>query len=111
MFIYIALKGTRGERIQQARKHRKMTQAEVARKMGVSRAAVGQWEINATKPDLDDMKKLASLLGFSASWLSWCEGRPIASTRSKAEVASVSATGIPEGFAALVPVSSLRLAS
>lgn len=51
-----------GNRIQLIRKRRRMTQAELAEKLGVSRSAVSMWEYGSNEPNLDTIKKLASAL-------------------------------------------------
>jgi transcriptional regulator with XRE-family HTH domain len=40
-----------------------MTQAELARRLGVSRQAVTAW-LNGSKPDADSMAKIEDLLGI-----------------------------------------------
>jgi transcriptional regulator with XRE-family HTH domain len=56
-----------GSRISKARKARGMNQEDVASLMGVSGAAVSQWENGQTKPR--DFKRLAALLGVTEVWL------------------------------------------
>lgn len=47
------------------RKMRKMTQEDVAEKVGVTRQAVAKWEAGETVPDLDKCRILAELFGVS----------------------------------------------
>ena len=49
----------------QMRKMRKMTQEDVAEKVGVTRQAVAKWESGETLPDLDKCRILAELFGVS----------------------------------------------
>jgi len=49
----------------QMRKMRKMTQEDVAEKVGVTRQAVAKWEAGETVPDLDKCRILAELFGVS----------------------------------------------
>ena len=49
----------------QMRKMRKMTQEDVAEKVGVTRQAVAKWESGETVPDLDKCRILAELFGGS----------------------------------------------
>ena len=49
----------------QMRKMRKMTQEDVAEKVGVTRQAVAKWESGETVPDLDKCRILAELFGVS----------------------------------------------
>ena len=67
---------TLGERIRYAREAAKLTQADVARHFEISRVSVTQWESNTTKPDLDRIGELASLLNTTVEWLLKKEGFP-----------------------------------
>lgn len=49
----------------QLRKLRRLTQEDVAEKLGVSRQAVAKWESGDTTPDFDKCKLLAELFGVS----------------------------------------------
>lgn len=49
----------------QMRKMRKMTQEDVAEKVGVTRQAVAKWESGETVPDLDKCRVLAEMFGVS----------------------------------------------
>ena len=49
----------------QMRKMRRMTQEDVAEKVGVTRQAVAKWEAGETVPDLDKCRILAELFGVS----------------------------------------------
>lgn len=49
----------------QIRKMRKMTQEDVAEKVGVTRQAVAKWESGETVPDLDKCRILAEVFGVS----------------------------------------------
>ena len=49
----------------QMRKIRRLTQEEIAEKLGVSRQAVAKWEAGETIPDLDKCRMLAELFGVS----------------------------------------------
>jgi AbrB family looped-hinge helix DNA binding protein len=53
------------ENLIQMRKMRKMTQEDVAEKVGVTRQAVAKWESGETVPDLDKCRILAELFGVS----------------------------------------------
>lgn len=54
-----------GEIIYEKRKERKLSQEDLGEKLGVSRQAVSKWETNETVPDLENLKKLATILEFS----------------------------------------------
>ncbi len=49
----------------QMRKIRRLTQEDIAEKVGVSRQAVAKWEAGETIPDLDKCRILAELFGVS----------------------------------------------
>ena len=56
---------TIGEKISALRKQRKMTQDELAEKMGVSSQAVSKWETNMSIPDLPSLINLADFFGIT----------------------------------------------
>ena len=57
---------TTGELIKRARQNSKMTQKELAEKVGVSYQMIQAWENNRRNPKVQTMKKIASALGISA---------------------------------------------
>ncbi|MHA8104792.1 helix-turn-helix domain-containing protein [Aquirufa nivalisilvae] len=61
---------TFGERLQQARKKKKLTQLELSKKVGMSsQRAVSMWENNNAKPEIDTLIQVAILLEVSVDWL------------------------------------------
>lgn len=49
-----------------ARKAANLTQSQLAERVGVSRGAVAQWEMeNGTRPDIDNAKTLCDVLGLT----------------------------------------------
>jgi transcriptional regulator with XRE-family HTH domain len=54
-----------GERIRTARSQIGLTQAELAKKLGVSAGAVGQWETGMAAPATERLAALAELLSIS----------------------------------------------
>ena len=62
---------TVGDRIVEARKAKDMTQLDLSKRLGVSRAAVGQWEINATSPSIAKLEEVALVLGVEPQWLAY----------------------------------------
>jgi transcriptional regulator with XRE-family HTH domain len=58
-----------GGRIKSARGKMGFTQAQLAKKLGVSAGAVGQWEIGLGAPATDRLATLAGFLGVSLDWL------------------------------------------
>lgn len=57
-------KETVGERIRKGRKAKKLTQAELASRLGVSVQSIGQWERDICKPKPESAEKLAVELGI-----------------------------------------------
>ena len=55
---------TLGKRIRDGRKNRGLSQAEVARAMGISVQAISQWETDKTVPTADRLLFLGDLLGL-----------------------------------------------
>lgn len=51
--------------ILEKRKKQNMTQEQLAEELNVARQTVSKWETGETLPDIDSLKKLANLLGFS----------------------------------------------
>ena len=58
-----------GERIAEQRKKLGLSQEELARKIGVSRSALSLYEIDRREPDLETVKKIASLFGVTTDYL------------------------------------------
>lgn len=61
--------GIIGVRIKEIRKKRKMTQADVAEALGISRSVVANWETGVTEPDAAQMRKLRDLFNISPDYL------------------------------------------
>lgn len=54
---------TTGQRIKAARKNAKMTQAELAEKLGIPYQSVSQWERDTRNPKYETLKKIADAIG------------------------------------------------
>lgn len=52
-------------RLKRLRMHTRLSQAKVARELGISAPSVAQWEIGRSKPMLDRLPQLAALYGVS----------------------------------------------
>ncbi|PQQ22998.1 LexA family protein [Photorhabdus hindustanensis] len=63
------MKTTIGERIRLRRKELKLTQRELGKRIGVSNAAISQWEKEDTEPKGDNLLALSSALGYSATYI------------------------------------------
>ena len=60
---------TLGEKIQYYRKKNKLSQEELAARVGVSRQAVSKWELDDTTPEVDKLLALARAFGVTADEL------------------------------------------
>lgn len=54
-----------GQFIAKRRKHIRLTQEELAEKIGVSKSAVAKWETDGGLPDRDNMRRLSEVLKVS----------------------------------------------
>ncbi len=57
------------EKLKDARKQQGLTQEDMAEKLCVSRAAVAKWESGKGMPDIENLRKIAGLLGVSIDYL------------------------------------------
>jgi transcriptional regulator with XRE-family HTH domain len=57
------------QRLKAARERAGLTQAEVAQRLGVSKALPGHWENGVKTPSLGKIEAVAKLLNVSVSWL------------------------------------------
>ncbi len=56
---------TFGEKLKSLRKQAKMTQSDLAKKLNLTRQAIAKWESGAGLPDIDNVKKIASLFNVT----------------------------------------------
>lgn len=54
--------GLIGDNIKRLRKERKITQSELAEKLGVCKATVSSWEIGRTEPNLEKIEEICAVL-------------------------------------------------
>ena len=57
------------ERLKAARKSKKLSQAEISRRLGVTQQAVGKWETGRSTPDPGTVARLAEILDTTADAL------------------------------------------
>lgn len=62
-------KMTFGKKLKAARKSAGMTQEQLAEKLFVSRQAITKWEADRGMPDIENIKRLSTLLGISIDFL------------------------------------------
>lgn len=55
--------------IKKARKKKGLTQAELAKQIGVSQGSLSAWETDRWQPDVESLKKLCEVLNCSADYL------------------------------------------
>lgn len=65
---------TFGDRLTAAREQAKMTQADLARKLGVKKVTLANWEEDLNEPRANRLQMLSGLLGVSLKWLLTGEG-------------------------------------
>ena len=58
-----------GERLREVRKSKKITQQEVADRLGIKRNTYSDWENGKTEPTFEILVKLADLFDISLDWL------------------------------------------
>ena len=63
-----------GKRLREARKSSKMTQVELASKVGLHQVQIADYEKGIRKPNETNMNKLAQVLGVDPVWLSLGQG-------------------------------------
>lgn len=60
---------TFGEKIKEARKAKKLTQKQLANKIGAAHNSISDWENNKNKPDPDTIELLCGVLDISPNYL------------------------------------------
>ena len=58
-----------GERLIELRKNKKLSQEEVAEKLGVSRQTISKWELDQSLPDFDKILPLCKLYNITSDEL------------------------------------------
>ncbi|MCL2085065.1 MAG: helix-turn-helix domain-containing protein [Oscillospiraceae bacterium] len=62
--------------LKELRRLNNMTQDELAEKLSVSRSAVSMWEIEASKPDSENVRRLADIFNITIDYLLGRTGDP-----------------------------------
>ena len=60
---------TLGQKIQNLRKEKKLSQEDLASQITVSRQAVSKWELDLTIPDTENIVQLSKILSVSTDYL------------------------------------------
>lgn len=71
-----------GQRIKKLLKEKGISQAELARRIGVSRAAVSEWVRGKSEPSESTLKLIAKEFGVNENWLKTGEGEIWSKDRS-----------------------------
>jgi transcriptional regulator with XRE-family HTH domain len=82
---------TVAKRIKRARQalHPKVSQDELAKRLGVATMTVSRWETGALNPERDSIAKLAEALGVEARWIAYGDARspePSPDTSARVEI-------------------------
>ena len=80
-----------GEKIQQLRKNKNLSQEALAEKVGVARQTISKWELGETSPDLKQSKQLAKVFEVSLDELADNKIENLGTTNSKINVKDVQA--------------------
>lgn len=63
------MKRTLGARLKEAREQKRLTQMEVAQRLGISNGTLSGYERDYRDPDTDTLSRLANLYDVSIDWL------------------------------------------
>ena len=68
---------TFAERLRQTRKDKQMTQEDLAKKVGVNKQSISQYERGVRRPDLDILSKIAQELALTTDYLIGKNDEPV----------------------------------
>lgn len=91
---------TFGDRLEAARDALGMSQAHLARRLGVKESTIAKWEEDRSEPRANRLQILSGILNVSLVWLMTGEGAGVA--------ASDDAEGAPDAAALLAELSAIR---
>lgn len=74
-----------GRSLQQLRKGRKLTQQELADKLGVTRATVSNYEVGRRTPHLQELKRIAEFFGVGLEYFGVVESDELLDILSRAK--------------------------
>ncbi len=88
------------QRIRLARRHAGLSQAALARAVGVQRSAVSHWEaIEGKSPSMANLRRVATFTGVQFEWLATGRGRMALSQEDALDaVSAVQATLVDDAF-------------
>jgi HTH-type transcriptional regulator, cell division transcriptional repressor len=85
---YSGENATFGDRLTAAREAQGLTQAQLARRLGVKLKTIQGWESDASEPRANKLQMVAGLLNVSLVWLLTGEGEGVAEPATSAELAA-----------------------
>ena len=56
-------------RLKELREERGLSQAQLAKEIGVNHRSISNWEVGAREPDIKNIKKLCKFFGITAGYL------------------------------------------
>lgn len=74
-----------GKRLQELRRARKLTQTQLAEKMGVTRATISNYEVGRRAPHLNELKRFAAFYGVGLDYFGVESGDEIFDILSRAK--------------------------
>lgn len=101
------MKKTLGAMITELRKEHKMTQMELAEKMGVTDKAVSKWERDLSYPDINSLPNLATILDVTVDDLMQLKKGDTVSHKSIKEIIDLILKAVALGMGIAVVVLSI----
>lgn len=92
-----------GDKIKKLRKEKRMTQKELASKLGLAPTAVSAWERNANKPMMDSLSMMAELFNVPITHFYETEKAAIENSESTTKESSTHYNYIPHPISAGLP--------
>ena len=77
-----------GNRIREMRKMQRLSQEELAYRLGTNRVSLSQWENDKVTPDTDNLTKIAMALGTGVGYLLGETDNPVLDYRQCADAGS-----------------------
>ena len=98
---------TMGEIISALRKEKGMTQRDLAEKLNVSDKAVSKWERNVACPDIQNIPKLAEILGISVDELINAQPKEQSGHKGAGYLVNIILRAVPLAMGVAVVVTSI----
>ena len=95
---------TMAERIKFLREKLELTQAEIARRLGISRAGVNAWEMGLSVPSTQYVVELAKIFGVSTDYLLGMGKTAMVSVEGLSEKQVAAVVNVIECFLSLIHI-------